>query len=216
MLYIVENDIGVGEDRFHDRPGHRTAGLHGGGNARLPAQLCQGAGELWVRQGLAAGDGEPAVRAVKEPVSGHLVEGFARCHGMAHDAAGLGGTAIHTAAAGSAERAVGVDPVGAVRPAGDRLLGTGLDALAAAGTLVRKVHELGRPGLGLRVGAPQAPQGAALDKHVGPDAGPVVDAVVLDVEHGAGDSSESFRHGGHSFPSCGGEAASRLPRLILA
>ena len=93
---------------------------------------------------------------------------------------------------------------------------TELDALAAAYTFIREIHELGDGGLRLRIGAPYAPQGAAFDKDIGADTRSIMDAIVLDVEDGTSYGSKRVRHIGHSFPSWGSETHRRLPRLILA
>ena len=168
----------------------------------IAAQPHQGAGERGVGKSLPAGDSEAAVGPVKETVPRHLVKNLARRYRAAHNGPGLGGAGVDAVSAGRAAGAVGAHAVGAVLPAGDRRLGTDADTAAAPGTFVRQIHELGRGGLGLRVGAPDAAQGAALDEHVGADARPVVDTEVLGVENGAGDRPELFQHSQSVLSPC--------------
>lgn len=57
--------------------------------------------------------------------------------------------------------------------------------LAAGDTLDVTHHQLGRGGLGFRVGTPGAFQGAAFHKHGCPDPRPIMDTEALDVENNA-------------------------------
>ena len=140
-----------------------------------------------MRKRLAAADGQSAVLAVEQAILLDLQVRIARRHGLAGYRSRFGRACFHAGAACGAQPTVGAHLFGTVGLAAHRASGTCPYAGAASHAFVLQVHELGFGKLGLGVGAPQAAQRAAFHEHVSADARTVVDAVVLHVEHRAGD-----------------------------
>ena len=175
-LEVVQEGVRVGQHPPEPLVGHMAAGV----DVHTDAVLVQPPGEgLYIvhvlGQNLAAGEGHaPAGLLIEHPV---LLQG----PDQVPDLPGL---------PGPLPRAVGANVhAGPALAAGlpvrrhGRPAGTHLDAFPTAGAPILVEHQLPGIPLALRVVAPEAGEGTALEKHRGADARAVVDRVLLDVQH---------------------------------
>lgn len=199
MFLVVQNHVTPLQYPFYGLPRRKAAGLHRRAYARPAAQFQQGRGKVRVGQRFAPGYGNAAVGPVEQGIPGYFIKDFPGGNGSARKFPGAGGADRRTGAAAGAKGAVGTDFAAPRRM--DRSGGAGGHTGAAAGAGVGAVHQLGQGRLGLGVGAPQAMQRAAFYKHIGADAGPVMNAVMLYIENRTGHGAQnSFFHTQAPFP----------------
>ena len=200
VLHVQEPQVHVGEDPIHGLPGGEDAGLHRRVETGLPGRAEQGLGKGRMGQEFPAAEGHAAAGGVQEQlVLQHPVQHLLHGHFLPGDLPGVRGADGDAGPAVHAEAPVRLLLHGPLQlREAHRLFGAGFDAGPAARALRVVGHELGGGGIGLRIGAPEAAQGAALQEHGDPDARAVMDGIALDVEYGSLAAHLFFGHGNPS------------------
>jgi len=188
LLDVEQEQVRLAEQRLEEHGIRLAAGIDADMQGLVLAGIHQSHEEIRLHGALPAAESHAAAGIAEK--SGILADD-------AHDlldlvlppgqAAGRGGALGGALAAARAARKVAPDDLILFR---NGPVPADLAATTAAGTQVRKKHELGRRGLRFGIAAPQAAQRTALEKNGGPQSGAVMHGHALDVVEGS-----SWSHG---------------------